>query len=393
MPVSEYVRTRMRGGSWIRRMFESGTALKARLGAENVFDLSLGNPVVEPPEAFFRALSRLSQRRGQGDHRYMSNAGFPEVRRQVAEHLRAQGILPTTADRVVMTVGAGGALNVVMRTILDPGDEVVLLAPYFVEYLYYVENHGGIPRVVETTDRFGLDLSAIERAIGARTKALLINSPNNPTGRVYPESEVAGLIDLLARRSRELGRPIYLISDEPYRSIVYDGARVPDLMGRYPDSFIVFSWSKALSIPGDRIGYVAVHEGLSDPEMVPGLVFANRSLGFVNAPATLQLAVGDLLSVQVDVAPYRRLRDLLYDGLRSAGYDIVRPEGAFYLFPRTPIADDVRFCETALEERVLAVPGSGFGRGGHVRLAYCVDERTVRGAVEGLRRTRERLLA
>lgn len=391
MPISDYVRARMEAGSWIRRMFEAGQDLKARHGEEAVFDLSLGNPILEPPQAFFDCLRRLSERRGKGDHRYMPNAGYPEVRERVARHLVANGVLPTDAGRVVMTVGAGGGLNIVLRTILNPGDEVILLAPFFVEYVYYAENHGGIPRIVQTDGRFDLDLAAIEAAITPRTKAILVNAPNNPTGRVYPADRLAGLTDLLASQSRRIGHPIYLLSDEPYRAIVYDGAKVPNFLGSYPNSFFVFSWSKALSVPGDRIGFVAAHAGIDDPRMAAGLVFSNRILGFVNAPAILQHAVADLLEVSVDVEHYRRRREILYGGLAASGYDVVKPEGAFYLFPRTPIPDDVRFCQEALAERVLVVPGSGFGRPGHVRMAYCVEEKVLAGAVEGLARVRRKL--
>lgn len=389
--MSDYIRTRMEAGSWIRKMFDESAELKARHGEDEVFDLSLGNPLLEPPAPFFDCLRRLSDQRGRGDHRYMSNAGYPEIRRRVAEHLAAKKIFPTSADRVVMTVGAGGAINIVLRTILDPGDEVILLAPYFVEYTYYVENYGGIPRIVQTDDRFNLDLAAIESAITSKTKAILINSPNNPTGRVYSAERVKGLLSILADKSRKAGRAIYLLSDEPYRPIVYDGARLPDLLGTYPDSFFIFSWSKALSIPGDRIGFVAVHEGMNDMRIAPGLVFANRILGFVNAPATLQHAVADLLDLEVDVGHYQVRRDLLYRGLSEAGFEVVKPEGAFYMFPRTPIADDVRFCREALAQRVLVVPGSGFGRPGHVRMAYCTTEASIRGAVEGLARLFKRL--
>lgn len=391
MAISEYVRTRMEAGSWIRRMFEAGQELKARHGEDGVFDLSLGNPILEPPPAFFEALRRLSERRGRGDHRYMSNAGYPAVRERIAAHLRRAGALPTSADRVVMTVGAGGALNVVFRTILNPGDEVILLAPFFVEYVYYVENHGGVARVVQTDETFGLDLAAIEEAVGPRTKAVLVNAPNNPTGRIYPAAQMEGLIEILSRASARAKRPIYLVSDEPYRPIVFDDARLPDRLGRYPNSLLVFSWSKALSIPGDRIGFVAVHEGADDPRLPAGLVFANRILGFVNAPATLQHVVADLLDQPADVAHYQARRDFVYRALTGAGYAVVKPEGAFYMFPRTPIPDDVRFCQEALAERVLVVPGSGFGRPGHVRIAYCTTEAVLEKAMEGLSRVARRL--
>jgi aspartate aminotransferase len=391
-PISSYIADRMEAGSWIRRMFERGDELKRRYGEDGVFDLTLGNPVLEPPPAFFEALSEVAGIRGKGIHRYMPNAGFPEVCEAVADYVVREKILPTSPKHVVMCVGAGGGLNVVLKALLDPGDEVIVLAPYFVEYLFYVENHQGQAVVAQTDDRFDPDLAEIDRKITDRTKAIIVNTPNNPTGRVYDAGVLRGLVELLERRIRQRGRPIYLVSDEPYRPIVYGEARPSNYLWDFPYGIFVFSWSKALSIPGDRIGYVAVPR-TSGPALPAALVFATRVLGFVNAPATLQKVVVRLLRVTVDVAPYRRKRDLLCAGLRGAGYEFVEPEGAFYLFPRAPVPDDPAFVEAAQEDRVLVVPGSGFGRRGHFRISYCVEDRVVEGAVKALGRVRERLHA
>jgi aspartate aminotransferase len=257
-------------------------------------------------------------------------------------------------------------------------------APFFVEYRFYADNVGGVPRVVPTREDFSLDLDAIGRAVNEKTKAVLINSPNNPTGKIFDEASIRGLAALLTESGKKIGREIFLISDEPYSEIVYDGIELPSVMKAYPHSFIASSYSKSLSLPGERIGYIAASpamEGLE--EVVDGLALCNRILGFVNAPSFMQRAIAGLRGVKVDVEAYRRKRDLLCDGLKSVGYDIVKPDGAFYLFPRTPIPDDVRFTDALRKRRVLTVPGSGFCGPGHIRIAYCVDDATIIGSIEG----------
>jgi aspartate aminotransferase len=380
----------MKGSSWIRRMFEEGTRLKAQHGEENVFDFSLGNPVIEPPDVVRRALVAAAAETSPGAHRYMPNAGYPAVREAVARHLVSVTGAPFEARHVVMCVGAGGGLNVVLKTLLDPGDEVILLAPYFVEYLFYVDNHGGVARIVETDASFQLDLGAIAAAIGPRTRAILVNSPNNPTGVVYPKESLDALGALLRDASARVGHPIALVTDEPYRHIAY-GVEVPWVFASYENTILVTSHSKDLALPGERIGYIAVSPSLPGvDEFVSGATFATRTLGFVNAPAIQQRAVAALQGVTVDPAVYRRKRDLLWGALTQMGYEVVQPGGAFYLFPRSLQPDDVAFVKELQAELILTVPGVGFGRPGHLRVSYCVEDRTIERALPGFARVASR---
>ncbi|RMG97806.1 MAG: pyridoxal phosphate-dependent aminotransferase [Candidatus Dadabacteria bacterium] len=394
MPVARRVRTALERASWIRKMFEEGARLKQEFGPENVFDFSLGNPNLDPPERFREVLKELVENDPPGCHGYMPNAGFPDVRAAVAAYVSTEQGVELSADHIIMTVGAGGALNTVFRAILDPGDEVVVPRPYFVEYNFYLENHGCTLTTVPTTETFDLRLDALDGAIGPKTRAVLINSPNNPTGKVYDRASLEALRDLLDRKSAELGRRIYLISDEPYRKIVYDGVEVPPVLEIFPHAFVCTSYSKDLSLPGERIGYVAVSPRMDDVGLVVGaLTFTNRVLGYVNAPALMQRAVARLQGVTVDLGFYRRNRDALYQGLVDAGYECPKPEGAFYLFPKSPIPDDVAFVKELQKENILAVPGSGFGGPGHFRLAYCCAYETVERSLPGFRRALERVKA
>jgi len=370
--------------SFIRKMFEEGVHLKKRYGAENVFDFSLGNPNLDPPGAFRERLRQLALLEIPGKHMYMPNAGYPETRAAVASAVSSTQGVALAADQIVMTCGAGGALNVIFKTLLDPGDEVIIPAPFFVEYRFYVDNAGGVARIVPTMEDFSLDLDAIRGAITDKTKAILINSPNNPTGKVYDQDSIAALAALLAERGRALKRVIYLISDEPYTEIVYDKVKVPSVLKAYPHSIVATSYSKSLSLPGERIGYIAVNPEIDAlGQVMDGLTLCNRILGFVNAPALMQRVIAGLGGVKVDVEVYRKKRDLLCDGLASVGYRVRKPDGAFYLFLPTPIADDVRFANALQEKRILTVPGSGFDGPGHIRIAYCVDDATILGAIEG----------
>ena len=387
MPVSKKIQDSIERSSWIRKMFEEGNARKAKFGEENVFDFSLGNPNLEPPARFKEVLKALANDPKSGQHLYMPNNGFEDTREAVANYLSKHNRQNFSPDDIVMTTGAGGALNVVLKTILNPGEEVIIPTPYFVEYNFYVDNHQGVPRLVRTKPDFSLDLEAIEEGITEKTKAVLIDSPNNPTGKVYPEGELGELAKLLVDHSRKLGRPIYLVSDEPYRKIVYDGITVPSLFDTYRESFVATSFSKDLSLPGERIGYAAVNPDISDKDVVlAGMVLCNRILGYVNAPALMQRAVSVLLEESVDVSLYQKKRDVLCDGLYSCGYEFHRPEGAFYLFPRTPVEDDVAFVSALQEENILVVPGSGFGGPGHFRIAYCVSDSTIDKALPGFER-------
>jgi aspartate aminotransferase len=383
MAISKKVQAFMEKASWIRRMFEQGAVLKQQYGADNVFDFSLGNPNLEPPEKFFDVLEEIVRTRTPGRHGYMSNAGYPETRTAIADYLSEEHGIEMFGEHVIMTCGAGGALNVVLKTLLDPGDEVIVPVPYFVEYNFYVDNFGGVCKLVPTTPDFNLDLAALAAAVTDRTKAVLINSPNNPTGRVYDRKTIAALGRMLEEKTRSLGRELYLVSDEPYAKIVYDGIKVPSIFQAYRNSIIVTSYSKDLSIPGERLGFIAVHPKLTPvQELVGGLVFSNRTLGFVNAPATMQRVVQQLQGSAVDVSVYHRKRELLCSMLGDLGYTFIKPDGAFYLFPRTPI-EDVAFVQELLAERILCVPGSGFGCPGHFRMAYCVDDRVIQGAAQG----------
>ena len=385
MAVSQKIRQNMAEGGWIRRVFEEGLALKAQIGAENVFDLSLGNPVIEPPTEFKDELRRLASEPMAGMHRYMPNPGYMETRQAVADTLTKETGLAFGGGDIVMTCGAAAAANVVLKTILNPGDEVIVLAPYFFEYLYYIDNHDGVAVAVDTTDQFRLDLAAIERAVTPRTRAVVVNSPNNPSGVVYSSGEISGLADLLDRKQSEHGTEIFLISDEPYKRIIFDGMDFPQIVPSYTNSVIVTSHAKDLALPGERIGFIAINPNHPEKEeMAGGFSFCNRTLGFVNAPALMQHVVRNLQGVSVDPDYYQRKRDFMYTALMEMGYDTVKPEGAFYLYPRSPIEDDVAFTRELLQSNVLVVPGRGFGTPGHFRISYCVEDWVLEGAVEGL---------
>lgn len=378
MAVARKIKEAMERASWIRKMFEEGARLKAERGSDTILDFSLGNPCLEPPDSYLEALREHLEDRAPGKYAYMPNAGYWETRKAVAAHLSRTRSAAIEAEHVIMTCGAGGGLNIVLKTLLNPGDEVVVVAPYFPEYLFYIDNHGGIPTIVPTRQDFLLDLAAIERALKKNTCAVIVNSPNNPTGRLYPQSIVEDLGRMLADHSRSSGRATYLISDEPYGDIVYDGGILPDVLATYSNTIVVNSYSKSLSIPGERLGYVAVHPQAADlPDLLSGLVFSNRILGFVNAPASAQNAVRKVQGVHIEVGQYQRRRDMLCAGLSEAGYRFFKPEGAFYLFPEAPGRDDISFTQALLARGVLVVPGTGFGAPGYFRIAYCVEESTI----------------
>ena len=387
MSVSSRIKAALEGSSWIRRMFEEGRELKARLGPDKVFDFTLGNPDLEPPPQFKAALLTAAQDSRPGLHSYMANAGLPETRQVLAAHLSRLHLLDFTADDLILTVGAAGGLNVILKAILDPGDEVVVLAPYFVEYLAYADNHGAVARVVETDENFQIDLNRLAAALSPRTWAVIVNSPNNPTGQVYEAGILKELGRLLQEHSARHGRPLYLVADEPYRRIVYDGLEIPSIFAAYPDTLLATSFSKDLSIPGERLGYAAVSpRAAARQELAGGLILANRILGFVNAPALMQRVVANLMEVSVDITPYVRRREIFCQVLASAGYEFFRPKGAFYLFPQAPGGDDLAFVARLKEENILAVPGRGFGRSGHFRLAFCVPETVIEKAAPGFGR-------
>lgn len=387
MTIAHKIQTIMEKASWIRKMFEQGAQLKAEHGTQHVFDFSLGNPNLDPPDSFQETLVRLAGSVDAGQHAYMPNAGYPFVRQAVAAFLADEQGVEITAEEIIMTCGAAGALNVIFKAILDPGDEVITTAPYFVEYGFYVDNHGGVLRTVPTRPDFTLDLEAIRDAVTPKTKAVLINSPNNPSGQVYSEKSLKALGDLLRVQGERMNHQLYLISDEPYRKIVFDGVVAPSLFSVYPESIIATSYSKDLSIPGERIGFLAVSpRAKHKKDLLAGMTLANRILGYVNAPALMQRAVGSLQGACVNAEIYQAKRDLLCDGLSSCGYEFVRPKGAFYLFPKCPIPDDVAFVKALQQELILTVPGRGFGCPGFFRIAFCVHDDTIRNALPGFER-------
>jgi len=380
------VKTAMEDSSWVRRMFEEGEELKRQHGEENVFDFSLGNPEMEPPSSLKRELKALADHPITGMHRYMPNSGYSQTRNAIATFLKEETGLPFEEKHLVMTVGAAGGLNVALKALLDEGEEVIVPSPYFAEFKFYIDNAGGRMRPVETHDDFSLNLKALEKAIGKKTKVVLINTPNNPTGVVYGGDSFERLGTLLKEKSQELGKTIHLITDEAYRRIIYDQVKLPIAFHYYPHTLRVTSHSKDLALPGARIGYVAVNPQCEDlDELMSALVFANRTLGFVNAPALMQRLVASLQRNSVNIREYEDKRDLLYDSLVSFGYEVVKPKGAFYIFPKAPIEDDLAFVKDLQSKRILTVPGRGFGKPGYFRIAYCVEKKVIEGALPGFR--------
>lgn len=375
MIIGKRISELMKDSSWIRAMFEEGLRLKQKYGEKNVFDFTLGNPIAEPPAELKEELLRILTSGQKGLHRYMPNSGYDDVRSEIASFLKEQTGLPFTDEHIIMTVGAAGGMNVVLKSLLDPQDEVIVPSPFFVEFKFYIDNHGGIMRLVDTKEDFHLDVEKIEKAINERTKAIIINSPNNPTGVVYTKDELSELAEVLRKRRK---RRIFIISDEAYKKIIYDNKEFPDLFQIYEDTIVVNSHSKDLSLPGERIGYIAISPNIEgDKELISASVFANRILGFINAPALMQRAVKRFQKNCVDVKDYQKKRDAIYQILIEAGIESTKPDGAFYIFPKSPIPDDVEFVKHLQRYRILAVPGSGFGKKGHFRLAYCVEDEVI----------------
>jgi aspartate aminotransferase len=391
MTLAKKIEATLSESSWIRKMFEEGARLRAEHGAGNVYDFSLGNPNLKPPKKFRDSLIDTANSTVKGNHAYMPNVGFPYVRKSVAANVSVEQQAEVSEKEIIMTCGAAGALNVILKTILDPGDEVITPSPYFVEYRFYADNHGGILKTVPTKHDFSLDITAISSAINNKTKAVLINSPNNPTGQIYSEESLIELGTVLNDKGKKSGKTIYLISDEPYRKIVYDGIKVPSIFNCYRESIIATSYSKDISIPGERIGYIAVNPDAAFKEnLINGMALANRILGFVNAPALMQRIIASIQGASVDISEYQRKRDVLCNNLAECGYEFIRPSGAFYLFPKSPVPDDVKFVKALQDELILVVPGSGFGCPGHFRIAFCVDDDTIINSIPGFKRAIEK---
>ncbi len=391
MIVAEKMAGFGRRSSWIRKMFEEGARLKEIYGVDQVCDFSLGNPDLSPPPEFGQRLQSLAASGASGVHAYMANAGYRETREMVAKRIAAEQGVDPGADGVIMTCGAAGAINIALKAILNPGDEVIVVAPYFVEYGFYVDNHGGRAVPVAAGDGFDLDPDAVGAVITEKTRAIIVNSPNNPSGMVYPASTLKRLAAVLASAADRYGRPVFLINDEPYRRIVYDQVEIPAIMDLWPHTMVADSFSKELSIPGERIGYLAVSPAIAEhDDLVNAMILANRILGFVNAPAFMQRAIAALDDVCVDYSPYHRRRDLFSRILRDAGLAFTPPRGGFYFFPRSPIADEVEFCDILRDEKILAVPGRGFGTPGYFRLAFCVNDKVIERSAAGFKRAVER---
>ena len=378
----------MEKSSWIRKMFEEGISLKKQFGEENVFDLSLGNPVIEPPDEVQAAMVQAAKDISPGLHRYMPNAGLQDVREAVAKTLSNECKVLISANDLVMVCGAAGGLNITLKTLLDNEDEILIFAPYFVEYLFYADNHGGKAVAVKTHDDFTLDMDALKDALNEKTKAVIVNSPNNPTGVVYSREQLKQLAEILKVHSEETGKPVYLISDDPYQKITFDGVEAVNILELYENSIYITSHSKDIALPGERIGFVAVHPKCEDADsLMAGLIFSNRVLGFVNAPALIQRVVKNVQGVTVDVEQYKKKRDFLYGELTRIGYDVVKPQGAFYFFPKSPIDDEVEFARKLADKKVLVVPGRGFGCPGYFRISYCLPDSVIEGSIVGFEST------
>jgi aspartate aminotransferase len=373
MGISKSIGKSMKDSSWIRAMFEEGEKMKKIHGAKNILDFTLGNPITEPPERLKEELVKIIESEAKGMHRYMTNSGYEFVREEIADYCKDNTKLPFGKENIIMTVGAAGGLNVVFKALLDPGNEVIVPTPYFVEFMFYIGNHGGVMNPVDTKDDFHLDIGKIEKAINKKTKAVLINSPNNPTGVVYTEEELKELAEVL-RKKRDKGQRIFLIADEAYKKLIYNGTVLPNVFNIYEDTIIVTCHSKDLGLAGERIGYIAASPNIKNiGPLMDAMIFSNRILGFINAPALMQRVVGKFQNTSVDMMEYQRRRDLIYNILVESGFEVIKPLGAFYIFPKSPIPDDIQFVRDLQKHHILGVPGIGFGRSGYFRLAYCVD--------------------
>ncbi|MDJ0765953.1 MAG: pyridoxal phosphate-dependent aminotransferase [Myxococcota bacterium] len=389
MPISKKVSTYLESASWIRKLFEAGNKMRQD-GQGPVYDFSIGNPDLDPPPKFKEALKEVALDQRPGQHKYMANVGYLETRQAVATSLSKDFHLPFVPEQIIMTVGAGGAMNTALKALIDPGDEVIIVVPYFVEYKFYIENHGGVPVMAAATPGFDLDPDAIERKITENTRVVLINNPNNPTGVVYPQETIDQLGARLELHNKHRDRPIFLIDDAPYRKLVYDMDTCPSVFHAYPHALMGTSHSKDLGIPGERIGFLAISPQCVDWQRVAAAAaFTNRTLGFVNAPALMQRVVAKVQEELIDLEWYRRKRDRLVAALSRMGYNVPHPKGAFYIFPKAPGGDDIAFIEALQRMRVLAVPGTGFGMPGYFRISYCVNDDIIEGALPVFEKARK----
>lgn len=382
MPISKRIAAYQEKGSWIRKLFEEGAQMAADGSGLPVYDFSIGNPDLEPPAEFNEALQEIANNDAAGTHKYMANVGYLETRKAVADSLAVDHDLPFTPEGITMTVGAGGAINVAFKALLDIGEEVIAIAPYFVEYRFYAENHGGVLVEAKSAPDFDLDIDAIEKCITDKTRIVVITNPNNPTGVLYPQESLDALGDMLRRQSEGRERPIFLIDDAPYRKLVFDVDRCTSAFTAYENTLMGTSHSKDLGLPGERIGFLAVSPRMDGWQKVSAAAaFTNRTLGFVNAPALMQRVAARLQNVTIDLDWYRRKRDRFYNALTEMGYEMPYPGGAFYMFIKAPGGDDIAFINKLKDLRVLVVPGSGFGTPGYFRIAYCCSDEKIEGAL------------
>ena len=390
--ISEKMKPYVKNNSAIRMMFEEGNRLRAKYGADKVFDFSLGNPSVPAPDSVREAIIELVNTTDPTVlHGYMSNAGFEDVRQTIAESLNRRFDTKFSAKNLIMTVGAASGLNVILKTILNPGEEVIVFAPYFLEYGAYVRNYDGVlVEISPDTTTFQPNLAEFEQKITPKTRAVIVNTPHNPTGVVYSEETIKKLSAILEAKQKEFGSVIYLISDEPYRELAYDGVEVPYLTKYYNNTVVGYSYSKSLSLPGERIGYVVVPDEVENADQViDGIVVSNRTLGFVNAPSLLQKAVAKCLDEKTNLAFYDENRKMLYEGLQKLGFHCIKPEGAFYMWVKSPEADEEKFVAAGKKYNIIMVKGSAFGCAGYVRLAYCVSHETVKNALTAFEKLAE----
>ena len=378
--IADKMKPYLQNNSAIRAMFEEGKKMAEQYGADKVYDFSLGNPNVPAPEKIKEAIKEiLDEEDPVFVHGYMSNAGFPHVRKAIADNLNQRFGTNFSEENLIMTVGAGSGLNVCLKTLVDPGDEVIVFAPYFLEYGSYIRNYDGVlVQVDPDTESFQLNLDDFEKKLTEKTKAVIINNPHNPTGVVYSEAMISRLAAIMEEKQKAFGHAIYLISDEPYRELAFDGVEVPFVTKYYRNTMVVYSYSKSLSLPGERIGYVIIPDEVENSgDTITAATIANRISGCVNAPSLIQLAVAKCVDSEVDLGYYDRNRRTLYEGLTKMGFTCVKPEGAFYLWLKSPVEDEKQFVEAAKKYHILVVPGSSFACAGYVRLAYCVSYETI----------------
>lgn len=391
--ISEKLKPLMANNSVIRAMFEEGALMREKFGAENVYDFSLGNPNVPAPTEVNQSMIRLLSDSKPDLHAYMNNAGFPDVREAIAKSINQKNGTDFDKGNIIMTCGAAGGLNVALNVIMNPGDEVMVFVPYFLEYNWYVNNVDGKVVRVKTDDNFMPDLLDFESKITEKTRVLLLNSPNNPTGVVYPAEVLSAIAEILKRKQKELNRTLFILSDEPYRELAYDNTVVPYVTKFYPNTIVAYSFSKSLSLPGERIGYLVIPGEMEESQLVFDTASnTNRILGFVNAPSLIQKVIGECIDAKVDVGYYDRNRLALYNMVTELGFECTKPKGAFYLFMKSPMEDDKAFVEIAKKYRILMVSGGAFGQPGYVRLAYCVTYQNILNAKESFQKLAEETL-